>query len=651
MEQTTPNQLASSQTILQNDNDSNLSISVELQTTLIERAKKTFTTEQQLIFANNFYCYLKYNPIKDFVVDFDEIYQWLGFTTKGNAKRVLIKNYTENVDYKIIHTNSCIAYHERKAVFYTDIVKQNGGQNKENILMNIKTFKELCMIANTEKAKQVRTYYATLENMYFDLIKEEYTKQHNLITENGIKITTLENNLSDTQLKLDTYPSYYFYEEEIKRANNLHKSFQKVDFKYLQCFNICYILVLDEYKIINGIKRPIFKFGMSQRIVGRVTTHESKFKGCKMISVYVVSNCRMSETLMKDILAERGFHIESYTASDGKNHEEMFYTDPEINICDIDGIIKNACLPDMPLSKSQVTIDELNSITDTQKETIEDLKQQHRQALEQIKQLKKHNLKLTNKFDNVNKKHDDLIEVHDTLRLQDASLKAVNDQLKSEIETLKQIIHDKSQPPQINVNNNNTPTIQVTNQITTPPEYSKQTHKVCVTCDTPLPYDQFSNWITGKTHHECNKCHIKGAEAPFKTPNDANESQEHDEPRVLKCCNTCGIEKTLDSFFGFTPSENDGQSQKTSRTVNKNMCSACSSRYTKSLRRNTHFDKYIQRYKMKLLYESRQRKCTRCDTVKDISKFNKSKTGTFGHESLCSDCKKVRPERIASVTS
>ena len=63
---------------------------------LVNKIKNNFTNKDQQIFLTSFYCYLKYDSTKDFVIDFDTVWKWLGFTRKDNAKRVLEKNFTIN---------------------------------------------------------------------------------------------------------------------------------------------------------------------------------------------------------------------------------------------------------------------------------------------------------------------------------------------------------------------------------------------------------------------------------------------------------------------------------------------------------------------------------------------------------------------------
>jgi phage anti-repressor protein len=46
----------------------------------------------------------------------------------------------------------------------------HGGHNKEKIMMNVDTFKALCMMPNTQKGKQTRRYYSKMESIFFKYI-------------------------------------------------------------------------------------------------------------------------------------------------------------------------------------------------------------------------------------------------------------------------------------------------------------------------------------------------------------------------------------------------------------------------------------------------------------------------------------------------
>ena len=120
-------------------------LSEDYQTQLLERIKKTFDDNDQQLFIASFYCYLQYDSKTDFVIDMDDVWKWLGFSRKDPCKRLIEKHFIKDTDYKIL-------LHQ--------IVEQvHGGHNKERLLMNIETFKSLCLLANTERSKTVRKYY------------------------------------------------------------------------------------------------------------------------------------------------------------------------------------------------------------------------------------------------------------------------------------------------------------------------------------------------------------------------------------------------------------------------------------------------------------------------------------------------------------
>jgi phage anti-repressor protein len=48
-----------------------------------------------------------------------------------------------------------------------------GGHNKEKIMLNVDTFKNMSILVKTEKSKEIRKYYVKLENIYNKIIREE----------------------------------------------------------------------------------------------------------------------------------------------------------------------------------------------------------------------------------------------------------------------------------------------------------------------------------------------------------------------------------------------------------------------------------------------------------------------------------------------
>ena len=135
----------------------NTKLSKPYQGKLINKIKDSFSTDEQQLFISSFYCYLNYKS-DDFVVDFDDIWKWLGFTRKDNAKTVLERHFIKDVNYQIKNIFPAIA---------------GKGRPSEKIMLNIKTFKKMCLKANTSKANEIHEYYIKLEETLHEVIDEE----------------------------------------------------------------------------------------------------------------------------------------------------------------------------------------------------------------------------------------------------------------------------------------------------------------------------------------------------------------------------------------------------------------------------------------------------------------------------------------------
>jgi hypothetical protein len=66
---------------------------------LLNKIKAKFNENEQQMFVASFYCYLKHDSSKDFVIDLDNVWEWLGFATKQKAKDLLEKQFIKESDY------------------------------------------------------------------------------------------------------------------------------------------------------------------------------------------------------------------------------------------------------------------------------------------------------------------------------------------------------------------------------------------------------------------------------------------------------------------------------------------------------------------------------------------------------------------------
>jgi hypothetical protein len=121
------------------------------------------------------------------------VWEWLGFSTKGHSKRLIQKFFVIDKDYKISLTlkgkrdfmtknddeivpnpkkdYKILPLNVQEQDFMTndedEIVphpkkeskSSHGGQNKEIIMLNVKTFKKFCLKAGTKKADEIHPFF------------------------------------------------------------------------------------------------------------------------------------------------------------------------------------------------------------------------------------------------------------------------------------------------------------------------------------------------------------------------------------------------------------------------------------------------------------------------------------------------------------
>jgi len=150
---------------------------------LIDKLEEHFCEEEQKLYVANLFLYLNYHPVNDFVVNLENVWKFIGFSNKANGKRLLKQHFIENRDYKIIFIRS----DERKNEGGTTVIRTDDGKfGSETIMLNINTFKKLCLKSNTDNADKIHDYYIKLEMVYNELMKEQLEEQEK-------KIKLLEN--------------------------------------------------------------------------------------------------------------------------------------------------------------------------------------------------------------------------------------------------------------------------------------------------------------------------------------------------------------------------------------------------------------------------------------------------------------------------
>ena len=101
---------------------------------------------------------MNYHPTNDFPINLENVFKMIGFANKGNAMKTIKSNFIKDEDYKIVIFRTEKNLNAEKAGQHTRNLG-GAGLNKEMVMLNVDTFKNLCMIAKTDKGKEIRKYY------------------------------------------------------------------------------------------------------------------------------------------------------------------------------------------------------------------------------------------------------------------------------------------------------------------------------------------------------------------------------------------------------------------------------------------------------------------------------------------------------------
>jgi phage anti-repressor protein len=262
-----PSELITSETINFTElvRNSNTSLSINCESNMIKILNEEFTESQQQWYIANLYIYLNYHPTNDYPINLENVYKMLGFANKGNAMKTIKSNFIKDEDYKI-------------TLFHTEKRKNEGGFNKEDVMLNVDTFKNLCMIAKTDKGKEIRKYYVKLENIHNKIIKQEIEEQKQLLLE---KETQLENKDLENKRKVEM---------------TLRNSFNKRNLVYL-----IKIPINDEI---------VYKFGHTDDIITRLRAHKNQIsEDIELVYCIESKDRKMLERLLIDYLEQYKFRI------------------------------------------------------------------------------------------------------------------------------------------------------------------------------------------------------------------------------------------------------------------------------------------------------------------------------------------------------
>jgi hypothetical protein len=150
----------------------------------------------------------------DFIINFDDIWKYVGFARKDGAKKLLEKNFIADIDYKILLLKSAELSTDDKIchkpttddeICHKPTKNTKGGFNKDTILLTINTFKGFCLAAGTKKSREIHEYYIKLEKVLYESISEENTDLKNQLTAKDSQLTEKdEKHKTDLKMKKHT---------------------------------------------------------------------------------------------------------------------------------------------------------------------------------------------------------------------------------------------------------------------------------------------------------------------------------------------------------------------------------------------------------------------------------------------------------------
>jgi hypothetical protein len=260
------------------------------------------------MFVASFYCFLNYDPKNDYVVDLDNVWKWLGFSTKQKAKDLLERVFIINKDYKFSSPEDS----EAKVLLNQAVRQKNhtrGGHNKETIILTIRTFKLFCLKAGTKKAEEIHEYYIKLEDLLQEVIHEESNELKLQLEQKNIELENREKDKDKIREKtlLEQFP------------NNT------------QC------VYYGTIENVSDKNEKLIKFGNSNHLKNRVIKHRDTYKNFCLVNAFKVENKLQIENAIK----EHDFFIERMRNLTIKNKKyvELLNVD-DISFIELDKTIK-----------------------------------------------------------------------------------------------------------------------------------------------------------------------------------------------------------------------------------------------------------------------------------------------------------------------
>ena len=340
---------------------------------LLEKVKANFTEMEQQLFISSFYTYLNYDKTVDFIVDLDDIWQWLGFNKKFNAIRLLEHFFVLNKDYKKLAP----PYGGARLGSY-------GGHNIQKFFLNIKTFKSLCLKAQTKKADEIHEYYIKLEELINEVLEEEALEMKNKLLIKDNELIAKENLIINAN------------QDKLKAIEKTLVAQFPVN---------CECIYFGTINNSNAEGEKLIKFGHSNNLSVRLQYHHKTYENFILRDAFKVHNKQEIENAIKTSSKIRK-HLRTIEV-DGKNKNEILaYDETNFTILCLSRYIKNI------ISEKSYSIEKFNILVEENqkyKATLEQLSDENEKLkvlnneyIEKNEKLEQVLASITNNYENVN---------------------------------------------------------------------------------------------------------------------------------------------------------------------------------------------------------------------------------------------------------
>ena len=320
----------------------------EIKDELFQLIENEMSDGEEQLFMKSYKLFLQYGSnSQELVINFDIVWNWVGFTKIGNAKTLLTKNFIEHKDYIKLASFSAEASLSSS--------NQHGGHNKETILLTVDCFKNFCMKAGTTRANEVRQYYIKMENILHKYIQSKFLELRDKDIQTQMTITDLHYKNTELEkykpLNIENVPFSIFLGQipltflndtptECVILNVQRYKTHEFLIKYNRKKNLVYFCILQSF--IDG--SFIMKVGWSKDIETRIPALNAGFgTKCIVLNVFVCEDSynleqflHNSQELVKykynNLINNKISSTETYHIPNHKEYEKIVkFTNNEMN--------------------------------------------------------------------------------------------------------------------------------------------------------------------------------------------------------------------------------------------------------------------------------------------------------------------------------